>query len=53
MNKFEEKTIHTEKVYQGKIIDLEIDDVILPNEQTSKREIVRHPGAVAILGTHG
>lgn len=49
MNKFEEKTIHTEKVYQGKIIDLEIDDVILPNEQTSKREIVRHPGAVAIL----
>ncbi|MDY0408370.1 NUDIX hydrolase [Virgibacillus soli] len=49
MKKFEEKTIHTEKIFQGKVIDLQIDDVQLPNGKTSKREIVKHPGAVAII----
>lgn len=49
MSKFEERTIETNQIYQGKIIDLEIDDVILPDGNQSKREIVRHPGAVAIL----
>ncbi|MDQ0350920.1 ADP-ribose pyrophosphatase [Alkalibacillus filiformis] len=49
MNKFEEKTIHTEKIYEGRIIDVEVDDVTLPNGETSKRELVRHPGAVALI----
>lgn len=49
MKKFEEKTIHSEKIFTGKVISLKVDDVILPNGETSKREIINHPGAVAII----
>ncbi|PFA63891.1 ADP-ribose pyrophosphatase [Bacillus sp. AFS015802] len=49
MKKFEEKTIITETIYQGKIIDLQVDEVELPNGKTSKRELIKHPGAVAVI----
>ncbi|QHE52600.1 NUDIX hydrolase [Pontibacillus sp. HMF3514] len=49
MKKFEEKTIQTESIYKGKVISLQVEDVELPNGKTSKRELVKHPGAVAIL----
>lgn len=49
MHKFEEKTLRTKKIFDGKVISLQIDDVELPNGKTSKREIIKHPGAVAIL----
>lgn len=49
MNKLEEKTIHTDKIFTGKVISLQVDEVELPNGRTSKRELVKHPGAVAIL----
>lgn len=49
MKKFEEKTIHTREIFDGKIIQVQVDDVTLPNGKTSKREIVNHPGAVAII----
>lgn len=49
MAQLEEKTIKSEKIFSGKVISLQVDDVILPNGNTSKREIVKHPGAVAIL----
>ncbi|MCA1054716.1 NUDIX hydrolase [Rossellomorea aquimaris] len=49
MKKFEEKTLSTEKIYQGKIIDLQVDEVKLPNGKTSKRELIKHPGAVAVI----
>lgn len=49
MKKFEEKTVHTERLYEGKIINLKVDDVRLPNGKTSKRELIEHPGAVAII----
>jgi ADP-ribose pyrophosphatase len=49
VKKFEEKTISTEKIYQGKIIDLQVDEVTLPNGKTSKRELIKHPGAVAVI----
>ncbi|EIJ78755.1 methanol dehydrogenase activator protein [Bacillus methanolicus PB1] len=46
---FEEKTIKTEQIFSGRVVKLQVDDVELPNGQTSKREIVRHPGAVAVI----
>ena len=46
---FEEKTIQRKTIFQGKIIDLYLDDVELPNGKTSIREIVKHPGAVAVI----
>ena len=49
MNKFEEKTIQSKPIFSGKVISLKVDDVTLPNGGVSKREIVNHPGAVAII----
>lgn len=46
---FEEVTIRTETIYEGKVVKLQLDEVRLPNGKTSMREIVKHPGAVAIL----
>lgn len=44
-----EKTIKTETIYQGKVIHLHLEEVQLPNGKTASREIVRHPGAVAVI----
>lgn len=44
-----EKTISSKMIYEGKIINLRLDDVELQNGTQSKREVVEHPGAVAIL----
>ncbi|MBU9714754.1 NUDIX domain-containing protein [Evansella tamaricis] len=49
MDSFTEKTIKKEIIFEGKIIDLAVHDVKLPNGKESKREIVTHPGAVAII----
>lgn len=49
MKKFEEKTIRSKQVFRGRIISLQVDDVKLPDGNTSKREIVKHSGAVAII----
>ena len=46
---FEEKTMKSDKLYEGKLINLRIDTVELPDKKYSKREIVEHPGAVAIV----
>ncbi|MTD30104.1 NUDIX domain-containing protein [Planomicrobium sp. YIM 101495] len=49
MKKFEERTIHSERLYEGKIINLKVDDVELPNGKQGKRELIEHPGAVAVI----
>ncbi|WP_042346211.1 NUDIX domain-containing protein [Bacillus massiliigorillae] len=49
MKKFEEKTLASESIYQGRIISLQVDDVELPNGEKGKRELIKHPGAVAII----
>ncbi|MFP3356733.1 NUDIX hydrolase [Planococcus citreus] len=53
MKKFEEKTIHSERLYEGKVINLKVDDVTLPNGKQSKRELIEHPGAVAVIALTG
>ena len=45
----EEKTIEVEKIFKGKVLDVEVHTVTLPNGETSKRELINHRGAVAIL----
>ncbi|RIL70989.1 NUDIX hydrolase [Staphylococcus devriesei] len=45
---FNEKTFDRTVIYNGKIIDLEIHDVELPDGNTSKRELIYHNGAVAV-----
>lgn len=44
-----EKTVASQTIYDGKIIKVKVDDVQLPNGKTAKREIVNHPGAVAVM----
>lgn len=46
---YRETTLKTEPVFQGRIISLQVDTVQLPNGKTATREIVRHPGAAAVL----
>jgi ADP-ribose pyrophosphatase len=49
MSSFYEKTIETKSVFRGRLINVEVTQVELPNGQTSFREVVKHPGAVAII----
>ncbi|MFJ7933397.1 NUDIX domain-containing protein [Sporosarcina sp. NPDC096371] len=49
MNKYEEKTITGETLYEGKIITLRVEEVELPDGNLAKRELIKHPGAVAII----
>ena len=44
-----EKTMNRKTIYSGKVITLDVETVLLPNNKVASREIVRHPGAVAIL----
>ncbi|NLY20604.1 MAG: NUDIX hydrolase [Tissierellia bacterium] len=46
---FEENTIKSEKIYEGKVVGLRVDTVELPDQKYSKREIVEHVGGVGIL----
>lgn len=49
MHKFEEKTIRTKEIFNGKIIRLHVDDVLLPDGKEAKRELIKHPGAVCVI----
>ncbi|SDL64296.1 NUDIX domain-containing protein [Sediminibacillus halophilus] len=49
MDKFEERTIASETIFKGKVVKLQVDEVSLPDGKTSKREIIKHPGAVAVI----
>ncbi|MCR2803086.1 NUDIX hydrolase [Paenibacillus soyae] len=44
-----EETIQSEPIFQGKIISLQVDTVSLADGRTATREIVRHPGAAAVM----
>lgn len=46
---YEEKTISSETVFNGKIIKLKVETVTMPNGKTAYREFVRHPGGVGIV----
>src|SRR5919204_1942121 len=44
-----EQIIKTEYPYRGRVLNLRLDTVRLPNGNETKREIAEHPGAVAIV----
>ncbi len=45
---FEEKTIESERIYEGKILNLRRDKVYVVGDNISYREIVEHNGGVTI-----
>ncbi|GIP15217.1 ADP-ribose pyrophosphatase [Paenibacillus montaniterrae] len=47
-----EPTLATEHIFKGKIIELQVDTIELPDGRTATREIVRHPGAAAVIALH-
>jgi len=47
--KLTEKRIESQIVFSGKILHVRLDRVLLPNGNESTREVVDHPGAVAIV----
>ncbi len=49
VKQLEEETLSTSVLYRGRIINVRQDRVKLPSGKTAYREVVEHPGAVAIL----
>lgn len=49
MMELTEKQIDERYIYKGEIINLKAQEVILPNGKKAMREIVEHPGAVAVI----
>lgn len=47
-----EITVKSEKIFEGKIINLRVDTVELEDKKYTKREIVEHRGASAILAVN-
>ena len=47
--KLTETKISGQTVYKGKVVTLNVDEVILPDGKIAKREIVRHTGGAAVL----
>ena len=47
--KFTEKTLKSELIYNGKIMDIYCDDVEISTGRKSKREVVKKPNAVAVV----
>jgi ADP-ribose pyrophosphatase len=47
-----EKTIRSEYVYRGRTIQVRKDRVELPNGKEALREVVEHPGAVAVVAVN-
>lgn len=47
-----EKTLSSRRVFQGRLLRIDVDTVSLPNGDESVREVVRHPGGVCVLPLH-
>jgi ADP-ribose pyrophosphatase len=41
--------VGSRRIYDGKVLRLRVDEVQLPSGEVTRREIVEHPGAVAIV----
>lgn len=44
-----EATVASQRVYEGRLVNLRVDTVRLENGRLTRREIVEHPGAVAVV----
>ena len=46
---FTEKTLSTKRVYDGKVVFVDYDDIETSDGHKSFREVIRHPGGVVIV----
>lgn len=49
MDKYNEKTLSSKVVYEGKIFDITYDEIVLSDGLKRHREIIHHPGGVVIF----
>lgn len=49
MENFEEKTLSSELIFDGKVVHLYYDKIALPNGKESTREYMKHVGAVCVV----
>ena len=47
-----EETLHSERLYEGRILNLRRDRVRLPDGREADREVVEHRGSVVMLALH-
>jgi ADP-ribose pyrophosphatase len=43
------RIVHREPIYEGKVVNLRVEEIELPNGRRSRLELVHHPGAAAIV----
>ena len=43
------RRLSSERVYEGKLLKIDRDEVLLPNGKETVLEMVRHPGASAVV----
>jgi len=48
-----ERTVASQRVFAGRLLTVRVDDVARADGRRTTREIVEHPGAVAIVAVHG
>jgi ADP-ribose pyrophosphatase len=48
-----EQSLTSQRVFAGKLLKVRVDEVALPTGRRATREIVEHPGAVAIVALRG
>lgn len=46
---YKEIIVKQDRVYNGMIINLNVDTVILPDGREAKREVIHHPGGVGVV----
>jgi ADP-ribose pyrophosphatase len=48
-----ERTVSSQRAFEGRLINLRVDEVELDDGRRARREVVEHPGAVAMLAWDG
>lgn len=49
MESLQEKLLNSKLIFKGKVLTMKYDTVLLPNGANATREIIEHPGAVAVV----
>ncbi len=49
MSRFEEKTVSSTTIFQGRVFDVRLDRVLLPDGREANREVVVHGGGAGVV----